>query len=260
MKQPRTSTARQPLKWLLLLSLLLLTSGCVYLRLLEVKMQLNDFDRFFRVEVGERFSLFFNKPVMLKKDVLTLSKLRSNDITQTAESTRIRYHFYQLDKDGVVIEPKSELMIEFLFNQQQKLFAASFSPLFLKMMPAEYIELTLRAIGSANINRKERRVRADLSALRKSDRVLPLRESIVSHLGEPNVIHLVGPVRMYIYHFKLDCTPLEKRYESRLNTEVRLYFDRETDELLKAWGQFAGMKLALDYRKLVTKKTPEFDF
>src|SRR3989304_8582242 len=58
----------------LVLSLIILTTGCVLLRLLEVKRQLNDFNNYFQINDQNGFSLVFLNPTLHTDDILWLAK------------------------------------------------------------------------------------------------------------------------------------------------------------------------------------------
>jgi hypothetical protein len=52
---------------------------------------------------------------------------------------------------------------------------------------------------------------------------------------------------------------VEPEYEKRRLAEAKLFFDPATDELVRLAGRFAGLKLAIDYRKLVRSPTRKED-
>ena len=67
-RRPGIRTKR--LLWFALLCMALLgLSGCVYLRLLEFKGQLSNFDENFSVDLEEGLSITFLNPVILQKDM-----------------------------------------------------------------------------------------------------------------------------------------------------------------------------------------------
>ena len=85
------------------LILMLVLSGCVYLRLLKFKHQLVKFDEFFRVEVTDRFTLHFLKPMLFAKDFIHLSKFQPSRKHPLPNGERWNYIFYKIDPDGNVV-------------------------------------------------------------------------------------------------------------------------------------------------------------
>ena len=61
---------KQSIVYLGFLFLMAVISGCVFLRLLEVKRQLNDFNNYFQINDQNEFSLVFLKPVLHTDDIL----------------------------------------------------------------------------------------------------------------------------------------------------------------------------------------------
>ena len=57
-----------------LLVIILLSTGCVYLRLLQVKNQLNDFEGNFDLKDQNGLKLVFKNPVLLSRDIVWLTK------------------------------------------------------------------------------------------------------------------------------------------------------------------------------------------
>jgi len=47
---------------------------------------------------------------------------------------------------------------------------------------------------------------------------------------------------------------LEEGYEDRALSEVKLTFDKKTQELIKMAGRFAGLKVSINYKKFLDAK------
>lgn len=242
-----------PLRFFLLLLLIASLSGCVYTRLLAFKNQFAEFDTSFRVETSDHFILHMNDPVLERGDLTYLSKLEPTRVNAIAEGERTTYVMQQLDGDGHIKPSGVEIIFDMDFNQQGLMNKWSFSPIFLAIAPAEFLELSLRSLGTAEIFKTKRQVKADLSQVEKLQAPLPTRQAIVDTLGEPLSIRERKDSQRYLYHFKLDSTSTGQKLEARKLTVVKLDFDKKTDEMVKMSGRFAGMKISIDYRKLTDR-------
>ena len=76
---------------------------------------------------------------------------------------------------------------------------------------------------------------------------------VLSHLGKPLGILHEEKQDVYIYHFLLQTHGIEEGYEDRALSEVKLNFDKSTDELTRMSGRFAGLKVSINYKKLAGK-------
>ena len=79
----------------------LLSSGCVYLRLLELKRQLAAFERNFTLETSEGVRLGFLRPVLLTRDIRWLG-LKPETVQQTGEIEQWRVRWLKEPAHGVV--------------------------------------------------------------------------------------------------------------------------------------------------------------
>ncbi len=240
------------------LILMLVLSGCVYLRLLKFKHQLVKFDEFFRVEVTDRFTLHFLKPMLFAKDFIHLSKFQPSRKHPLPNGERWNYIFYKIDPDGNVSIPHVSVVFEMVFNEKKRLRSFTLSPIFLAMTPPEFLKISLRSLGTAKVDKKKRQVRADSASLPKTQLELPKRDTIVNVLGLPfDIQDQEDGSQLYLYHFRLETSGYQPKYEERRLAVAKLYFDPDTGELLKMWGRFAGLKIAIDYRNLTESKPVE---
>ena len=247
------SLPHYPLRFFILLLLMFSLSGCVYLRLLEFKNQFSSFDTLFKVETHDHFILHMNEPVLKRGDLTYLSKLEPTHTNSVVSGERTTYVLQQLDKENQIKQAGVEIVFEMGFNQQGLMDEWSFSPIFLAIAPAEFLELSLRSLGTAEIFKAKRQVKADLSQVEKLQAPLPTRQTIIDTLGEPLSITERQDAQRYLYHFKLDSTSTGKKLEVRKLTVVKLDFDKNTHEMVKMSGRFAGMKISIDYRKLADR-------
>ena len=237
----------------------LLLTGCVYwLRAFQVYQQMDEFDKYFAIVVTDEFTLKFKEPILYSKDFVSLSKLYPSDDSPTAEGRKWRYWFRKIDKDGKLITPEIKFYSDLYFNKENKLTAWSFSSLFLEIAPPKFLEVSLRSIGGAEIDKEKKQLKANSALLEKISENLPKKAAVVAKLGEPLEIKDEPEQEVYIYHFLLDTHEIEKGYEDRALNEVKITFDKKTQELTRMAGRFAGLKVSINYKKFLAEQ-PEAD-
>ena len=234
--------------WILLMVIGL--TGCLeWLRAYRTYLQLNEFDRHFAIQADQDFTLLFKHPILMSEDFVNLSKLQPSQNIPLDFGKRWRYDFKKVNDQGDVIKPELNFFFDLKFNRFQKLTAWTFSPLFLQIAPAEFLEASLRSIAGAKINEEKKQLRTDPDLIQKIKAKLPLKENVVAQLGEPLEITREMGFEIYRYHFMLQTTDIEKGYEDRALNAVKLTFDTQTQELVKMSGRFAGLKISINYRK-----------
>ncbi|MGR8933841.1 MAG: hypothetical protein ACU837_05550 [Gammaproteobacteria bacterium] len=238
-----------------LMLLCTLLSGCVYWRLYQTKLQLEEFDRNFAIEVNDHFIWHFKDPLLYSDDFVALSKLYPTSSEPKGTGKLQHYRFYKADSRGRAAIPGVEFMFDLSFNGDDLLTAWSFSPVFLQIAPPEFLEVSLRSLGGAEINEDKRQLKADTRSMGKISAHFPKKAEVLKRLGTPLTIEQkkAEAEEIYIYHFLLDTPNIEKGYEDRALSEVRLTFDTATQEMVKMSGRFAGLKISIDYRKFVAK-------
>ncbi|MEI6744454.1 MAG: hypothetical protein WCL34_00720 [Methylococcaceae bacterium] len=241
-----------------ILMLALMLTGCVYwLRAFQVYQQMNDFDKHFAIVVTDEFTLQFKDPILYNKDFVSLSRLYPSDDSPTPDGRKWRYWFRKIDKDGNLIKPEIKFYTDLYFNKESKLTAWSFSSLFLQIAPPKFLEVSLRSIGGAEIDKEKHQLKANSALLEKISEHLPKKATIVAKLGEPLEIKDEPEQEIYVYHFLLDTHEIEKGYEDRALNEVKLSFDKKTQELTRMAGRFAGLKVSINYKKFLVEQSED---
>jgi hypothetical protein len=227
-------------------------SGCIYwIRAYQVYLQMDEFDRHFSVESSDEFTLHFKDPILYSKDFVSLSKLYASQDDPTPEGRRWRYWFRKVDGNNVLIKPEIKFYTDLNFNKENRLIAWSFSPLFLSIAPPKFLEASLRSIGGAEIDKDKRQLRANSALLDKISDDLPRKPAVMAQLGEPFAITDEGEYEVYTYRFLLETHHIEEGYEDRALNEVKISFDKKTQELVRMAGRFAGLKVSINYRKFL---------
>ena len=224
------------------------------MRAYQTYLQMDQFDTYFDIVVDDEFSLYFKEPILYSDDFVSLSKLQPSIISAEKSNESWRYLFTKVDEQGVISEPEIRFYFNLLFDKEQRLIRWTFSPLFLQIAPAEFLEVSIRSLGGANINKFKRQLEVDTNAVEKIISDLPKKPQVLSQLGLPLKIDNEDKQDIYIYHFQLQTNEIEKGYEDRVLSVVKLTFDRQSDELIKMAGRFIGLKLSINYRKYLKQK------
>ena len=167
-------------------ALALSLSGCIYwIRAYQTYLQMSDFDRYFSVVVRKDFFLMFKEPIMYSGDFVSLAKLHSSAEKPLPEGKRWRYWFRKLDKNNKIVKPEIKFYSDLYFNKEDRITAWSFSSLFLQIAPPEFLEVSLRSLGGAEINKDKMQLRANTKLIEKINADLPKKNQVLSHLGDP---------------------------------------------------------------------------
>lgn len=243
-------TLKRPIRLLLIFSLLLSMTGCIqWFHALQTYRQMGEFDRYFAVTADQNFTVHFKDPKLLSEDFVALAKLEPSNEERNAEGKKVwRYLFRKIDKDNKPVEPEISFYCDLLFGNEDRINSWTFSKMFLQIAPPEFLEASFRSLGSAEINegKKQLKAKAELAAKIAAD--LPKKQAVVKQMGEPLEIIDEEKQEIYRYMFKLDAKKIEEGYEDRAISEIKLMFDKSTNELVKMSGRFAGLKISINYR------------
>src|SRR3990172_11189865 len=162
----------------LVLSLIILTTGCVLLRLLEVKRQLNDFNNYFQINDQNGFSLVFLKPTLRTEDILWLAK---RPPTSEEEKDQGKVWTYLLEKDyrdQKDEEGNFDIPIVMPF-EKDKLTEIRFPERFLKVLSKPLLARMFESMGSAEINEWNRSASSKFEC--KDSIIKTLKLTLYSH-------------------------------------------------------------------------------
>lgn len=243
-------------RWFFILFLVSTLTGCFYwVRAYQTYLQMDDFDHHFAITAADEFKILFIEPILYNEDFVSLSKLQPSVKNTTQNGENWRYWFRKVDQNGDIVKPEVKFYFDLSFNQQQRLTLWSFSSLFLQMAPAEFLEISIRSLGGAEINQGKRQLKANTDLIEKIEADLPQREQMLKQLGPPLKIENEQQKDVYHYHFQLQTEGIEEGYEDRALSVVKLIFDSNTNELIKMSGRFIGLKISINYKKFVKAKS-----
>lgn len=236
-----------------LLSVLLISlTGCMYwIRAYQTYLQLSDFDQYFSIEDKNAFAVIFKDPILYSDDFVSLSKLQPSTSIPLGNGKRWSYIFRKVDSQQNLIKHGLSFFFDLDFNEENRIAQWTFSALFLQIAPPKFLEASLRSLAGGEINKEKGQLKANASTIVKISAQLPKKATVVEQLGTPLEIKQEIGQEIYIYHFLLDTHDIEPGYEDRALSVVRLTFDNKNHELVRMGGQFAGLKISIDYRKFL---------
>ena len=223
-------------------------AGCVWLRLLSLKYQLEKFDENFVTEVSDHFTLVFKNPVLLSGDFVALAHLQPTSREQTAEGSRWIQAFHKIDAKGQ-LQPGVDFFFTLDFDKDNYLTRWDFSRTFMAMVPAQFFEDSIRSLAKGRVVEASRKFRVDPKDRAKITVKPPSLQEITAALGEPLLKTAEEGKKVYVYRFLVDTPRIDKNFEDRRYTDVRMFFDPKTDELTKMGGRFIGLKIAINLTK-----------
>jgi hypothetical protein len=244
-----------PSRWFrysLLFILITTLTGCLYwLRAYQTYLQLSDFDQNFSIEDQQIFAVHFKQPILYNSDLISLSKLQPSSSEITSNGSRWRYTFRKVDAQQRLIKPGLSFFFDLDFNHENRVTQWTFSPLFLQIAPPKFLEVSLRSLAGGEINKTKRQLHANALAITKIQAQLPQKNLVISQLGSPVEIRDEANQEVYFYHFLLETHDIEKGYEDRALSVVRLTFDKTSHELIQMGGRFAGLKISIHYQQFL---------
>ena len=244
------------LRLLILLLLVFSLGGCVWLRLLELKNQLSDFEENFATEVSDHFTLIFKHPVLLNDDFVELAKLEPTIKEPTPTGSRWIQAFHKVDAAGKV-QPGVDFFFTLDFDRDDYLIRWDFSKVFMTMAPDQFFEASIRSLGKGKVDESKHQFKVEEKDLAKITVKPPTMGKIVASMGEPLAKTMEDGKKLYVYRFLVDSPHIDKDYQDRRFTDVKLYFDPKTEELTKMGGKFIGLKISINLLKLGGQKKPE---
>lgn len=213
-------------------------SGCVYLRLLEIKKQLKNFEENFFIAGRSELIIGFNDPVLKTKDVKFL--IGAEPLYQTAEGEDVyHYEFEESTSAGgpppVVYgtttfvlnqatapvpgpPPLARLSLDLAFNDG-KLVKIIVPETFMLLFPRNVLVETLKQAANAEVFETKRLARGRIVLPSAIEAELPSLSKTLFLLGEPAASYPEGDLQTFVYNYRIT------REDRRVPIQGRLSFD-----------------------------------
>lgn len=226
-----------------LIFLILALTGCIFVRMLNVKDQLNDFDTNFDLNDEQGLTLVFKNPVLLSDDVIWLMKGSPGSVKLTEESEQWTYVF---QKQHITSQDEGdEYDIPILMvMEDDKLAQITFPKRFLKNLSIPVLKKMLSSMGNADVSKLGRS--ASSKYVGEDTTGIPTSDNVMETLGEPYETE-VGQEKSklaYLYYLE-DATGNADK--DNLNLELWFVADNDDKSLKSVGGKIRGIKLFLDF-------------
>jgi len=225
MNTPRNQSGRQRLFALLLLACVVAFSGCVYLRLLDLKKQFSRFDQFFKTDITDGLRIDCLEPLLQVGDARWLGIFPETTTTAgSSEDWRVRWvkepppgapetSVYDVELSARFVDGRLVLV-----GIPERYFAFFSKELFVNL---------LRSTGAARIDRSSRSAEVDNKPPAEGPELkLPTIASIDGMLGRPTEFTKKEGLTIYRYRYK----PMTTEKKAR-SLEVSFVFNDGTGVL-----------------------------
>lgn len=222
-------------------------SGCVYIRLLQLKHQLADFDRNFEVETGEGLSIICKNPVLLDEDVETFFHWVPDSRRQinTAERWDFRWVKDRVAADGD--RPPAEISVDLVFSNHKLVKLHAPENFFAATLPKSLALAALRSLGGAKVDRGNRRADSTLAsedlATAAADRFLT-EDGVTAALGAP--VTRAGSAAEPEWQYRFTPVSKHQRFGDSGVLEVLFRFDPATHHVRLMKGKTAFGAIVFD--------------
>lgn len=223
----------------LLLAVALLGSGCVYLRLLELKRQIDRFDKFFGLQAADGLAIICHTPVLRTSDIRWLG-VKPETIRKVGEAERWQVRMVKQLPAGVTEKIEYDILLEFTFVQD-KLTRAAVPEKYFAVMPKSFLVGVIKSLGRGKIDKSGKAIDAVVSAADVAA-ARPSLPSIDKLLGQPSEEREDGALTIVRYRY----TPATK--EPRPGVfDMHLTFHTKSGELLKWLGHTPVGRIGFDF-------------
>ena len=218
-------------------------SSCVFVRMIKVKNQLNDFDTNYDLNDERGLTLVFKNPVLLTDDVIWLMKGSPVSVERIDEGELWTYVFqkqYTASQDeGDAYDIPILMVIE-----DGKLTEVTFPERFLKNLSIPLLKKMLTSMGNADVSKLGRSASSKFSGDDPAE--IPTSDNIIETLGVPYVIEESGgnSKLSYLYYLENSEGNADK---DNLNFELWFIAGDQDKALKRVGGKIRGVKMSLDF-------------
>jgi len=181
-----------------LAAMALLLGGCVYLRLLELKWQLDKFDQNFAVSTADGLAIVFHHPVMRTGDVRWFGA-KPEHINQRGQAEHWHLRLVKELPPGITEPVKYDILLELSFADD-RLTRVAVPEAYFAGIPKQFVLGVIRSLGRSRIEQGEKKIEATVGA----DTVAASRPRLATIdrlLGIPSEVRVEGPHTVRRYRF-----------------------------------------------------------
>lgn len=209
----------------------LLVSGCVYLRLLQLKNQFGDFEKHFVIDTSTGLRVTCRHPVLLDDDLRWLG-IEPQSITNSGKTELWHVRWVKDPPPGVAEASVYDVTLDAELVDR-RLVAAQIPERYFEFVSKELFVSMLRSTGAARIDREKRRaeVKTPTAPERGTDR--PKLASIEGMLGHPTERAEADGLVRFRYRYR----PVTSTGGRGKPIEVTFVFDQESGALQRLVGK-----------------------
>lgn len=217
----------------------LLLGGCVYLRLLEVKKQLEHFDRNFSLQTQDGLAIHCHEPVLRTSDVRWMGLLpEQTQQLGLAEQWQVRW-VKQLPI-GIAEPGTFDIVVELGFADN-RLNRVRIPERYFAVLPKEFLIGVIRSLAQGRIDKRGRLIESSLSAA-ETAAARPNLPDIDRLLGRPSEEREEGAHTIVRYRY------LPATKESRAGVfDMHLTFHTASGELVRWHGRTPIGNIAFNF-------------
>jgi len=231
------------LVFLALLLFIFSLSSCIFVRMVKVKNQLNDFETNFDLNDDRGLTLVFKNPVLLTDDVIWLMKggpvsVEKIDVGELWTYVFQKQHTVSQD-EGDTYDIPILMVIE-----EGKLTEVTFPKRFLKNLSIPLLKKMLTSMGNADVSKFRRSASSKFSGSDPTE--IPTSDNVVETLGVPYEVEDLGENSKLSYLYYLEDSDGSAN-KGNLNFELWFIAGNEDKALKRLGGKIRGVKLSLDF-------------
>lgn len=223
----------------------LLLSGCVYLRLLELKKQFSHFEENFTVPATEDLTIHCLHP-LLKADDLRWIGAEPKTITPRANGEEWLIRWVKEPAHNIKEEHVYDMEITACFADG-RVFEARIPKRYLAYVSKDLLLAMLRSTGTAKVNKDDRNAEAQTEA--PNSAAMPNLSSIDGMMGEPTRKQRTPDQIIHFYRYRLDVEATRTK-----PIEIVFIFDSTTGELRKFTARLPRGTLNYEFKPAVPVK------
>ena len=202
----------------------LLLSGCVYLRLLQLKLQLGDFEKNFAVDTRDGLVLTFKHPVLLDEDVEKFFHWVPDGRQHSGTAEKWHFAWIKVPAPDEAGQSPVEISLDLFFSEGKLTRMVMPEKFFAAILPKSLALAGLRSLGGAKVDKEKRRAESTISSddLKDAatDKFLTL-PGLLDALGQPTTPPTAkGELEVWRYQF----TPFSKKQRFGDNGAVEVTF------------------------------------
>ena len=232
---------------LLMITIFFGLSGCVYLRLLRLKKQFQQFERYVLIDNTYGLSMTFKEPILLEQDIVWLLKGKPAIKARSGRDSLFKYDFKKTYPDELLLETDLAQIALFFFFQDGKLYRVRFPKAFSRYIEPELLTGSLRSVGSGTVDKQQKSISATFPTNQHTTtRIIPSRSEVEHILGTPYRLIETPSATRLLYQYDIQ---IRSQQHQTTFPIVRLWlsFSSVDDKIISAKASFNGMVTSMNF-------------